>query len=288
MILFVGPGRARHARARGVSGTRLPRRLRLDRQMGGRDRRTRRGMPEFVARAFRVAMQGRPGPVVIALARRHADRDGRSRRCAALSSPPRAGHPRRRCNSSARCWRPRRAPLAILGGSRWSEAALRLPSSALPSVPACRSTTSFRRSHLFPADHPNYVGDVGIGPNPSLSARIKSADLILLLGGRLSEMPSSSYTLLDIPTPRQKLVHVHPGAEELGRVYQPTLAIQASPVAFCAALDSASPQPKAWRRYGGTARQLYRLDGEGRSRSPARSNMARRWSGCANACRPTP
>ena len=66
---------------------------------------------------------------------------------------------------------------------------------------------------------------------------MKSADLILLLGGRLSEMPSSSYTLLDVPTPRQKLVHVHPGAEELGSVYQPALAIHATSSAFCAALD---------------------------------------------------
>ena len=89
--------------------------------------------------------------------------------------------------------------------------------------------TSFRRAPLFPADHPNYAGDVGIGPNPKLAARVKEADLLLLIGGRMSEMPSSSYTLLDIPVPVQRLVHVHPGAEELGRVYAPTLAIQASP-----------------------------------------------------------
>ncbi len=101
-------------------------------------------------------------------------------------------------------------------------------------------TTSFRRSHLFPADHPNFAGDVGIGPNPKLSERVKSADLILLLGGRLSEMPSLSYTLLDVPTPRQTLVHVHPGAEELGSVYQPALAIHATASAFCAALDGAT------------------------------------------------
>ena len=71
--------------------------------------------------------------------------------------------------------------------------------------------TSFRRAPLFPADHSHYAGDLGIGPNPGLQARIKDADLILLIGGRMSEMPSSSYTLLDIPTPQQKLIHVHPG-----------------------------------------------------------------------------
>src|SRR6185312_14371807 len=96
--------------------------------------------------------------------------------------------------------------------------------------------TSFRRTSLFPGDHPNYAGDLGIGPDPRLKARLQNADLIILIGGRLSEMPSSSYTILQVPTPRQKLVHVHPGSEELGRVYQPELAIQACPATFCAAL----------------------------------------------------
>ncbi len=95
---------------------------------------------------------------------------------------------------------------------------------------------SFRRAQLFPSDHPNFAGDLGIGPNPKLAARIKEADLLLLVGGRLSETPSYAYTLIDLPVPSQKLVHVHPGAEELGRVYQPALAIQASPIAFAARL----------------------------------------------------
>src|SRR5260221_464825 len=92
------------------------------------------------------------------------------------------------------------------------------------------------RACLFPADHPNFAGDLGIGPNPKLAARIKDSDLLLLVGGRLSEISSASYTLIDIPVPKQTFVHVHPGAEELGRVYQPTLAIQASPIAFAAKL----------------------------------------------------
>ncbi|PMX28423.1 thiamine pyrophosphate-binding protein, partial [Pseudomonas sp. MPR-R2A7] len=81
--------------------------------------------------------------------------------------------------------------------------------------------TSFRRASLIDADHSHYAGDLGIGPSPGLKARIDNADVLLLIGGRMSEMPSSSYTLLDIPTPRQKLIHVHPGSEELGRIYQP-------------------------------------------------------------------
>src|SRR5690606_12933352 len=118
-----------------------------------------------------------------------------------------------------------RQPIAILGGSGWDDAACQqfadfAQRAGLPVA------TSFRRASLFPADHPCYAGDLGIGPDARLKARVAEADLVLLVGGRLSEMPSSSYTLLDIPVPRQKLVHVHACAEELGRVYQPALAIQ--------------------------------------------------------------
>jgi acetolactate synthase-1/2/3 large subunit len=91
---------------------------------------------------------------------------------------------------------------------------------------------SFRRQMLFDHLHPNYAGDVGIGINPKLGTAIKKADLVLLIGGRMGEMPSSDYTLLKSPYPDQTLVHVHADAGELGRVYRPTLAINASPSAF--------------------------------------------------------
>ncbi len=102
-------------------------------------------------------------------------------------------------------------------------------------------STTFRRQHLFDSAHPCYAGDCGIGPNPKLLARIKGADLVVLIGGRMSEMPSQSYTLFDIPEPQMKLVHVHPGAEELGRVYHPHLAINAAPTGFCSALEGLQP-----------------------------------------------
>ena len=94
----------------------------------------------------------------------------------------------------------------LLGGSRWSEAACASVARfserfALPVA------TTFRRAHLLDPAHPCYAGDLGIGPNPKLLARVKGADLIVLVGGRLGEMPSQSYTLLDIPGPRQTLVH---------------------------------------------------------------------------------
>jgi acetolactate synthase-1/2/3 large subunit len=100
---------------------------------------------------------------------------------------------------------------------------------------------------LFDHLHPCYAGDVGIGPNPKLAAHVKQADVVLLIGGRFGEMPSSDYTLLKSPYPDQKLIHVHPDAGELGRVYRPTLAINASPDAFAAAFAGRGPKaPPAW------------------------------------------
>jgi acetolactate synthase I/II/III large subunit len=100
---------------------------------------------------------------------------------------------------------------------------------------------SFRRQMLFDNEHRCYGGDLGIGANPKLLARIKESDLVIVVGGRLSEMPSQSYTLFEIPAPRQRIVHVHPDAAELGRVYRPHLAINAAPDAFAAALEGLQP-----------------------------------------------
>ena len=149
-------------------------------------------------------------------------------------------------------------PFVILGGSRWNEAAvagMRRFAERFDLPVGC----SFRRQTLFDNDHPNYAGDVGIGPNPELARRIREADVLLLVGGRMSEMPSSGYTLIDIPEPRQALVHVHPGAEELGRVYRPTLAINASPTAFVAALESLQPPHRdiPWSSETRAARAAY-------------------------------
>ncbi len=129
-----------------------------------------------------------------------------------------------------------RAPIMLLGGSRWSqEACDRVARFAQKySLPVA---TTFRRGHLFDQTHSCYAGDLGIGPNPKLLERIKSSDLVIMIGGRLGELPSQSYTLFDIPRPQMPFVHVHPGADELGRVYSPHLAINATPTAFAAALE---------------------------------------------------
>ncbi|MCC8945048.1 thiamine pyrophosphate-binding protein [Bradyrhizobium sp. Arg62] len=203
-------------------------------------------IPELVARAFRVALQGRPGPVVISLP------ENMLTETAAVADAPKV-EPAATWPAPADLERlgsmlaGAKAPIVVLGGSAWTaEAAKGIARFAerfdLPVA------TSFRRASLFDADHSHYAGDLGIGPSPKLRDRITGADVILLIGGRMSEMPSSSYTLLDIPVPSQKLIHVHPGAEELGRVYQPALAIQATPAAFAAAVETMMPTAvPAWK-----------------------------------------
>ncbi len=192
-------------------------------------------VPEIVSRAFYTAANGRPGPVVVAI-----PEDMLIERIAVADAPPFAlietSPGPAEMAKFAEMLAGARAPIVLLGGSRWSQAACDAVGRFAQkySLPVC---TTFRRGHLFDALHPCYAGDVGIGPNPKLMERVKSADLVVLLGGRMGEIPSQSYTLFDIPGPQTALVHVHPGAEELGRVYSPHLAIHATPTAFAAALD---------------------------------------------------
>ncbi len=187
-------------------------------------------LPEIVSRAFYTATSGRPGPVVIAL-----PEDMLTERIEVPDAPAFEpvetwpGEPEMVRLQSLLAQAER--PLLILGGSRWSEQA-RAEITEFAERFALPVATSYRRLPLFDPLHPCYAGDLGIGPNPKLIARVKAADLVVLLGGRLGELPSQGYTLLDIPGPQTKLVHVHPGAEELGRVYRPHLAIHASPTAF--------------------------------------------------------
>ncbi|WP_422374968.1 thiamine pyrophosphate-binding protein [Roseibium sp.] len=230
-------------------------------------------VPEFLSRAYHVATSGRPGPVVLALP------EDMLVETADIAQPPAwqqvETHPglTQMADLQKRLWAAER-PIAILGGSRWSEdavAAFTRFAERFDLPVAC----SFRRQMLFDNLHENYAGDVGIGINPKLLARVKASDLILLVGGRLSEMPSQSYSLLDIPAPAQQLVHVHPDAEELGRVYRPSLAIHASPTAFCKAAEGL--QPPAELKGAGEAAKAHRdyLDWSGaRPETPGALQMA--------------
>jgi acetolactate synthase-1/2/3 large subunit len=196
-------------------------------------------VPEYVARAFRVAQSGRPGPVVLALPEdmlaASAEVADVARVVVPAVAPATASLLQLRAMLAAA-----RRPLVIAGGSGWNAAACAdlvrfSESNALPV--AC----AFRSQDVFDNRHPNYAGDVGIGINPSLGARVRDADVLLVIGERLGEMVTGGYTLLEAPQPKQSLVHVHPGADELGRVYQPALAIEASIGAACEALAALPP-----------------------------------------------
>src|ERR1700761_6441452 len=193
-------------------------------------------IPEIVSRAFYTAANGRPGPVVVSLPEdmltERVGVDDAPAYVPVETSPGPADMAK-----FAELLGAAKSPILILGGSRWSqEASDRLARFAETlALPVC---TTFRRLHLFDALHPCYAGDLGIGPNPRLVDRINSSDLVVLIGGRMGELPSQSYSLFNIPRPQMKFVHVHPGAEELGRVYSPTLPIHATPTAFAGALET--------------------------------------------------
>jgi acetolactate synthase-1/2/3 large subunit len=211
-------------------------------------------IPEYVARAYATACSGRPGPVVLAL-----PEDMLARESAAADAPRFTtvrAHPgvddieqlRALLEQSER-------PLAIIGGAGWTARATGdltpfLEENALPAGAA------FRRQDALDNDSPSYVGDVGIGVNPALASRVKEADLLLAIGPRLGEMTTSGYTLLEPPSPKQTLVHVHPGAEELGRVYHAALPVLAGPEEFAAAVRELRVEPR-WREWTAAARADY-------------------------------
>ena len=209
-------------------------------------------IPELVSRAFHIATSGRPGPVVVALPEdmltdvMNVPRQPAARHRAAHYRTVEASPAPEQMQALDTLLKQAQKPVLILGGSRWTEPATQQFADWANQwqLPVC---CSFRRQMLFAGAHACYAGDVGLGINPKLLARLKEADLIVLLGGRLSEVPSQSYTLLGIPVPQQTLVHVFPDPDELNHVYQADLAIAASPVGFVQALSAlAAPEALPW------------------------------------------
>ena len=213
-------------------------------------------LPEYVARAFHVAMQGRPGPVVIVLPedmlRSATNAPVLPRIEPALAAPdPAALRDLRAMLLAAE------RPFVIAGGSGWNaracEALERFAASWQLPV-GC----AFRFQDVFDNRHANYAGDVGIGINPKLAARIGEADLIVAIGARLGEMTTAGYELLKAPRPKQKLVHVHAGAEELGRVYAGDLLVNASMACAAPALAALEmPASVNWAAWSAAAHADY-------------------------------
>ena len=213
-------------------------------------------VPEYLSHAFHCAMSGRKGPVVLAL-----PEDMLTQTAAAADTDPYQevqAHPGAGDVAQLRALLAgAKRPLVILGGSGWNAKAcadvrMFIEKNGLPA--AC----AFRFQDLFDNSHANYAGDVGIGINPKLAQRVKDADLLLVIGARLGEMTTSGYTLLSVPRPAQKLVHVHAGAEELGRVYQGDLLINSGMPQIAAALAAMAPLAQAaWRELTASAHADY-------------------------------
>jgi len=198
-------------------------------------------IPEYVARAFATAMNGRPGPVVLVLPEDMLTHEVASRPLPKLEpveawSDPGSLRQLREMLLSAQ------KPFVIAGGGAWTtqtaQALQRFAENWQLPV-----GNAFRFQDTFDNFHPLYAGDVGIGINPKLAQRIKESDLIIAIGPRLGEMTTSGYTLLEVPKPKQKLVHIHASAEELNRVYHADLAICATMNAAARSLEVLTAPP---------------------------------------------
>jgi acetolactate synthase-1/2/3 large subunit len=201
-------------------------------------------VPEYISHAFHTAVSGRPGPVVLAL-----PEDMQTE----MATVPDTGHYQRvAAHPGAADMQKLRGmlaqaqkPMVIVGGGGWSKQAcddLQAFVSAYNLPVGC----AYRCQDLIDNADPHYVGDVAVGLNPKLAERFKQCDLLLVIGARLGEWTTVNYTLFDVPRPKMKFVHVHPGAEELGRVYQGDLLINSGMPEFTAAARALEPVKLAW------------------------------------------
>jgi acetolactate synthase I/II/III large subunit len=215
-------------------------------------------IPEYLSRAFHLAVSGRPGPVVLSL-----PEDMLTTQAASLETrhyqrvKPSPGQ--RELDRLAQILQGAARPLVILGGGDWTAQAcddIRAFAERWNLPVAC----SFRRQDLLDNRHRNYVGEIGIAICPELKKHVGEADVIIALGPRLGEMTTGGYTLLDLPRPRQTLVHAHPGVEELGRVYQAELMINSGMEEFAVAARSLKPTAEfAWSGWTQLLRRGYLL-----------------------------
>src|SRR5688572_3805874 len=209
-------------------------------------------VPEYLSHAFHTAVSGRPGPVVLALPE--------DMQTDMATVPDLAHYTRVAAHPGPEDMRKLRAmlseaekPMVILGGGGWSKKAcddLQAFVTTFDLPVGC----SYRCQDLIDNLDPHYVGDVAVGLNPKLAERFKTCDLLLVVGARLGEWTTVNYTLFDVPRPKMKFVHVHPGAEELGRVYQGDLLINAGMPEFASAARGMQPVATRWAEWTQGAR----------------------------------
>jgi len=214
-------------------------------------------VPEMVSHAFHLAVSGRPGPVVLALpedmqsAMATVADTARYQRVAAHPGVADMNQLRTMLAQAER-------PFVMLGGGGWNEQAC-ADFQAFAEANALPVGCTYRCQDLFDNRHPNYVGDIAVGLNPALERRIRESDLLLAVGPRLGEWTTVNYTLIDIPRPKQKFIHVHTGAEELGRVYQADLLINSGMPEFAAAARALAPVRAPWAEATLAARADYEM-----------------------------
>ncbi|NYE63633.1 acetolactate synthase-1/2/3 large subunit [Duganella sp. 1224] len=210
-------------------------------------------MPEYIARAFQVATSGRPGPVVLAL-----PEDMLTTRATVADTgryqPVQASPSAAQIDAVRGLLAGAKKPLVLLGGGGWNAQAC-ADIQRFAEANHLPVSCAFRFQDLLDNEHPHYIGDVGIGINPKLAARVREADVILAIGPRLGEMTTSGYAILQSPVPAQRLIHVHADAEELGSVYQAELMINSGMPQVAAMLAAMPPlDASAWRHTVAEAR----------------------------------
>ncbi|QQS11416.1 MAG: thiamine pyrophosphate-binding protein [Rhodospirillales bacterium] len=198
-----------------------------------------RRIPELVSQAFHRAMSGRPGPVLLALPEDMLTDEVEVADARPFTTVRAAPAPADMARLRAMLERAER-PVMMLGGGGWTKAACD-DIRAFAEANRLPVTTAFRNADLIDNRHPNYIGNIGLGSDPALTRRIRESDLVLAVGPRLGEITSAGYSLFDIPVPRQPLVHVHGGADELGRVYEAELMINSGMANFAAAARAMAP-----------------------------------------------
>jgi acetolactate synthase-1/2/3 large subunit len=212
-------------------------------------------IPELMAHAFSAALSGRPGPAVLALPEDVLFEETDAPDATPVEvvrpspSPQELVRVRRLLAEAER-------PLVAVGEGGWSGEAARdvLAFCEASSLPVA---ASFRCQDYVDNRSSVYVGHLTIGMDPALASRVQEADVLIAVGGRLGDITTRGYTLLDAPRPRQRLVHVHPDWSELGAVYEPELGIVSALPEFCAALRRLDPMEPRWREWAQSARADY-------------------------------
>lgn len=213
-------------------------------------------MTEMISHAFHVATSGRPGPVVLALPEDMLVTEVAETPIAVAYKTAQPSPAAEDIAQLLELLQQAQRPMLLLGGSGWDAAACQaiVQFAERSSLPVA---TAFRCADLMDNRHPNYIGDLGLGINPRLAQRVKEADVLLTIGARMDEMTTAGYTLVTAPVPRQKLIHVHVDANELGRVYQAELPINASMAQFARAIGPHAVDGTLWKAATAVARREY-------------------------------